>query len=333
LKDGDTFIAIDGPNALYTEARSINNLGQIVGNFTDASEFHAFLKDGDSLTLVEVPGSTGTEVSGINSTGQIVGTFRDTDGVVHGFVRDGTTFMLVDVPNAIAPNFTQAKGINDLGQIVGWFEDASGTHAFLAEPTILLSPNGGEIIPAGSPYTIKWVAPAEAVKFKLRYSLDNGLTWIPIPKTSNFITGTSYDWAVPTPLGNKTKCLVRVKGFDDKGNRLGVDKSDATFTIEVLTITDPISSDTCTSGQPCWIAWNRSAYIDAHTGKLSYSSNGGLTWKLITNTIAESDTSYTLWAPMVGVTKKDCRVKLVYKNDKGITVGTATSGRFTINTP
>jgi predicted outer membrane repeat protein len=206
-----------------------------------------------------------------------------------------------------------------------------GTYESQAGIVTLIAPNGAETIPAGSSYTIRWRS-REAVKFRLWYSVDNGLTWIPILKAGDFLQDTTYDWQVPKPTANRKKCLVRVKGYDDQGKRVGVDKSDATFTIEVLTITDPISSDSCTPGQPCLIAWNRSPYMDAHTGKLSYSTNGGLTWKLISSTISESDTGYSLWEPTVGVTKKNCRVKLVYKNDKGV-VGTATSGKFTINKP
>ena len=38
----------------------------------------------------------------------------------------------------------------------------------------LLAPNGGEILPSGSLYSIQWGAPSEAVSFKLEYSTNNG---------------------------------------------------------------------------------------------------------------------------------------------------------------
>ena len=41
----------------------------------------------------------------------------------------------------------------------------------------LLAPNGGEIIPSGSVYTIEWEAAEEVKTFKLKYSMDNGATW------------------------------------------------------------------------------------------------------------------------------------------------------------
>ena len=196
----------------------------------------------------------------------------------------------------------------------------------------LLSPNGGNTIATGSTFPIEWEAIQAAATFKLKYSLDSGLTWLPIEPAGSF-TDTRADWAVPLLKKNKRKCLIKVVAFDASGNKLGSDTSDGPFTIEALTITDPISNDTCTSGQPCLIAWNRSDYIDAHTGRLSYSTNGGLTWKLITKTITGSDTSYSSWVPTVRTTKRNCKVKLVYKNDKGVTVGIATSEKFTINGP
>ena len=92
----------------------------------------------------------------------------------------------------------------------------------------LLTPNGGEIIKAGSTYSITWEAPREATYFKLRYSLDNGKRWNVI---WGKVTGTKYEWLVPKIYFTRTKCLVRVVGFSEKGAKVGVDQSDSTFTI------------------------------------------------------------------------------------------------------
>jgi hypothetical protein len=199
----------------------------------------------------------------------------------------------------------------------------------LSRAVEILSPDG-DILASGSMHEIQWCGPSSADKFKLQYSLDNGGTWQTLAKD---LGDTSFGWRVPRLTKNNTKGLARVTAYNSSGSSLGNDTSNEPFTIEVLTITDPISGGTCTSGQPCLIAWNRSTYIDAHTGKLSYSTDGGVTWKAITDTITGSDTSYSSWIPTVGATKTNCKVKLIYKNDTGVTVGTATSGKFTINTP
>ena len=62
-------------------------------------------------------------------------------------------------------------------------------------PVTVTRPNGGETLPMGSPYTIRWSAPAQATKFNLAYSTNNGSTWKSI--ASN-VTGSSYIWQVPS---------------------------------------------------------------------------------------------------------------------------------------
>ena len=74
----------------------------------------------------------------------------------------------------------------------------------------VLIPNGGEIIPSGSTYAITWGAPPNVVKFKLKYSLNNGVTWTAIPE---YIDGYSF--------GLDGACSgEKPNGLQDKGNRL-----------------------------------------------------------------------------------------------------------------
>ncbi len=193
----------------------------------------------------------------------------------------------------------------------------------------IFSPDAGSVVSTNDDVTVSWGKGAKADTFNLSYSLDGGVTWVVIGKN---LAGTDASWHTPTLKKNNTKVLLKIIALDASGKRVGSDKA-GPFTIEALSITDPISNDTCTSGQPCLIAWNKAASMDARTGTLSYTTNGGLTWKVIARTITGSDTSYSSWVPAVTTPKSNCKVKLVYKNDTGVTVGTATSGRFTITTP
>jgi FtsP/CotA-like multicopper oxidase with cupredoxin domain len=93
----------------------------------------------------------------------------------------------------------------------------------------VLAPKAGDVIPGGSTTTIWWGAPANAVKFRLRYSLNNGATWKTI--ASN-VVGNTYSWSVPVPPSNMTRCLVKVIGFNAKGVRVGAGTS-GKFTISV----------------------------------------------------------------------------------------------------
>jgi hypothetical protein len=90
------------------------------------------------------------------------------------------------------------------------------------------SPNGEEIIPAGSTYDIQFRKAPEISTVKLKYTLNNGMTWKTI---ASGIAGTSYPWSVPIPSKAKTKCKIKVIGYDAFGNKVGQDDSDETFTI------------------------------------------------------------------------------------------------------
>jgi len=90
------------------------------------------------------------------------------------------------------------------------------------------SPNGGETIAAGSIYDIHFRTVSEVSTVKIKYTLNNGRTWKTV---ASGVTGTSYPWPVPVTAKAKKKCSIRVIGYDAKGNRVGKDDSDGTFTI------------------------------------------------------------------------------------------------------
>jgi probable HAF family extracellular repeat protein len=99
-----TFITFDVPGAIHTEAHGINEKGQIVGWFQDATGVYGFLKEGTTFTTIDVPGAEETMALGINETGQIVGRFTDATTHTHrGFLWDNGTFTPIDVPGARGP--------------------------------------------------------------------------------------------------------------------------------------------------------------------------------------------------------------------------------------
>jgi probable HAF family extracellular repeat protein len=130
-----TFTTIDVPGSFDTEARGINNTGQIVGRFqsnrggAQGFAYQGFLDTGGSLNFINVPGASNTSAWGINGAGQIVGFYNGeaTPGV-DGFLYASGTFTPIDVPGAVGE--TTAFGINDAGQIVGGFYNGS-FHGFL----------------------------------------------------------------------------------------------------------------------------------------------------------------------------------------------------------
>jgi predicted phosphodiesterase len=84
---------------------------------------------------------------------------------------------------------------------------------FSAKPLILLSPNGGENIFAGSVFNIKWRTCGDTTfeKALLEFSTDNGRNWSLIDAVNN--TGF-YEWSVP--MVDSNECLLRVSDLNDQ---------------------------------------------------------------------------------------------------------------------
>jgi hypothetical protein len=83
------YTQLDVPCALSTQAFGINNLGEIVGvwsNFETPPVIHGFYRDRQgAYYLIDFPGVSVTVPFKINDNGQIVGIFLDSGGIHHGF--------------------------------------------------------------------------------------------------------------------------------------------------------------------------------------------------------------------------------------------------------
>jgi probable HAF family extracellular repeat protein len=119
------FVPINYPGAVATQAYSINNSGQIVGEYDNQSGgSHGFLYSGGNYTSIDYPGASSTQAYGINDSGQIVGDYSDPSGQdLHGFLYSGGNFSTIDYPGASS---TVAFGMNVSGQIVGVYYDQAG---------------------------------------------------------------------------------------------------------------------------------------------------------------------------------------------------------------
>ena len=102
-------------------------------------------------------------------------------------------------------------------------------------------PNGGELLEAGSVFTIGWrIAIAHDLQdWDLELSTDGGISWraiaMDLPAGSSAVgSDHSYDWIVPNCVSNQV--LVRVR-MDNSGTDY-YDESDAGFTITGQADTD-----------------------------------------------------------------------------------------------
>src|SRR5258708_30575792 len=76
--DSYSFTTVDVPGATNTNATGINNRGQIVGFYNDASGDHGFVLSSDrrTFTTIDNPAEIGvTSLQGINDDGYVIGLF------------------------------------------------------------------------------------------------------------------------------------------------------------------------------------------------------------------------------------------------------------------
>jgi hypothetical protein len=115
------FTTIDFPGSAGSAPGGINNVGQIVGDYslTDPylnHDFHGYLQNGNSYTKIDFPGALDTDANGLNNAGEIVGDYPDSSGVYHGYIYSNQSYTPFDVPGALN---SYPVWINDVGQIVG----------------------------------------------------------------------------------------------------------------------------------------------------------------------------------------------------------------------
>ena len=299
----------------------INNHGKVVWEVDDGSNYEIYLYDGVNITNISNNPYDDWHPQ-INDNGYVVWVgFNGSTWDI--YLYDGIE--VTNISNGSYNNWNPPQ-INNNNYVV-WGGEGK---IYLAIPSSqdveVISPNGGELIPSGSTYPISWGASPEAVKFTLRYSINNGATWKVI--ASN-VTGTSYNWGVPVQKNNKTNCLVKVTGYNASGVKIGEDRSNGTFTMEVVKLTSPDGGEVLHQGNPWTITWRTNRTIrPVASVKLFYSINGGSTWKLIKNVIGNPG-SYNSTVPYVS--SSSCKVKVVLKDAGGVTLGSDISdGVFSI---
>lgn len=128
-----TFKFFDYPGAAQTRSWGINDLGTVVGDYTDnVGTQHGYFRTANgTFTTVDVAGATLTQVLGINDFGVLVGNYLDANGLAHGFKRTPNGAVnTVDYPGALDSG---AGDINNLGVIVGGYGDDVTSTGFVLQ--------------------------------------------------------------------------------------------------------------------------------------------------------------------------------------------------------
>jgi hypothetical protein len=103
-----------------TYAIGVNDSGEIVGVYSDASGTHGFVDKGGVFTSINVPGASSTVADGINAAGVISGIYTNSSGSAV-FLDSGGTFSYPSSPGGAGSAF-----INNNGLIAGTVGGAAG---------------------------------------------------------------------------------------------------------------------------------------------------------------------------------------------------------------
>jgi hypothetical protein len=123
---------------------------------------------------------------------------------------------------------------------------------------------------------------------------------------------------------------MKVIGYDASGKKIGEDKSNIAFTLEVVKLTAPdLLITPLISGDPYDIQWITNSTIRQVGGvNLLYTLDGGGVWKPILPSPVGNPGTYSWTVPLVAKPKTRCKVKVVLKDEKGITVGSDISDAY-----
>jgi hypothetical protein len=121
-----TFVKLQVPGSVYTDATGVNNSGRVVGTYYGADGIrHGYVYDGTTYTTVDYPGALHTFLFGIDAAGRTVGSYSvaSGNGPWHSMIVDSGNFTSFDFPS----RESDARAINAGGRIIGIYNSGPGT--------------------------------------------------------------------------------------------------------------------------------------------------------------------------------------------------------------
>ena len=164
------------------------------------------------------------------------------------------------------------------------------------------SPNGGEKLFTGWPYTITWTASDNGTLsfFDVFFSTNSGGAWAPVPGCLG-VSGAarSCGWAAPGPVTSYGR--IRVVAHDAAGNT-GMDASDANHLVVAgtgtLTVTQPTTALTWAMGAAVPVRWSHSLGASAYV-MIELSRDGGASWETLNPSVKNTGSTSGTWTWVV----------------------------------
>lgn len=187
----------------------------------------------------------------------------------------------------------------------------------------LISPNGGEILIAGTSHYIAWTSSGISL-VKLEYSTDSGATWKPIADNIQ-ASVEGFSWEVPATA--TTTALVRITDVSSSTTvtQPVTDRSDTVFTITVpyLRVVAPNGGETWEVGKDYRITWEAR---DVQRVTIELSRDNGVSWSVIATGVDAPTRTFT-WTPGPPVSDQ-CRIRIT--DEATGVVNSASYAKFSI---
>lgn len=164
------------------------------------------------------------------------------------------------------------------------FYGTSDEFTIITRDIEIIKPQAGVTWKVGETRSIEWTTNYNTT-LKLQYSTNGGTDWTDITTTPS--TNGFYSWTVPTLQQPSTNCKIKI--IDNSISTIYAISGAFTITNLSITLNSPIGNEIWYPETAHDIIWEISDNIDLE--KIEFSKDGGTTWSLVDEDIAQDDIS------------------------------------------
>jgi hypothetical protein len=252
-------------------------------NWQEGNSYQIVWETSPNIINIRIDYRISEESEWINIYPTIAAALKSANWVIpSGIVSTACRVRIVDVSNPV-------------------FRDSSD-NLFTIGKLKVISPNGGEKYQAGSSTFIAWNSGTNIENVKIEYSLNGISNWNVIESAYPAASG-KYLWTIPSNLSSRN---VKVRISDALNSNIN-DISDSVFTIAKLTLTSPNGAEHLPAGNNWLVTWS-SEFINRIN--IEFSTNAGITWIAVANSIDANVGSYN-WTLPSNISTFDALVRII----------------------